>query len=1010
MEPAGNNKSMTAKKPGKKKALKIAAGIVVFLLLLLILAVAVAVPAYVSSDSGKRFILAKANASGAGAVDFANLSMSWWRGISIDRLSFKDSAVSVAVKEFSTRPSYGALLTGNLSFGQTIIDEPRVEIDVEKIKQKSAAGKSAEGKQASRAGLPVKNIDLVVRDGDVKIKGANGAVEISQINSSVDLRSPGEQTKFEIGANIAGGGRESTINAKGGITPGRGWALKGTSGDLSIEVNNLDLNSLESILAIAGVEASARGVVSANLKAVVKNGVIENISGAVSAKAIEITAPQLQTDRIKSSVLDAAVEVHQQGDLINVEKLSVQTDWLKAEANGVVPINAGSVREFMKADSKYELKANLECNIPAVAAQLPKTLGIKEQTMVTAGKLVGSVATLSEGGQKKLAGQVSIDGLAGMVEGKPIALSEPIQAQVKIASEGEQVKFEKVGVTSAFANVNCEGTFEAFSYDAQIDMARLAGELGQFADLGKYKLAGQVASRGQISNNVKTKTTTIAGSASIVNLKISPTPDITINEPNASVEVTAEIDNAAQVLLVKQLKADTSLGQLAVKDGKLPMGKDTKAPVSLTASARGVDLAKLQPYLVMTKAISKDLVLGGVAESDVTFSSKNGSFRVTTESTKIANLLVKSPGKAPFMQNPVVLVLDAEVNPAAQSWQVHKLEITSPDIKVKGTFEQTVDGNTSNVQGNAQLDYDWKTLSNMLSAFMPSALNIEGKRKDTISFSSRYPTAKTDAMLANLNAQAKVGFDKAAYMGLNIGATNVDIKVDKGLLVITPFTTTVNNGRFNFGGSADFKKTPALFRTSKPMAIVKDVQLNDEMMNKLLGKVNPVFTGATNASGVANFDCSQMVIPVTGGRPEDVDIAGTVSLTQVQMQPTGLLGAILTVTGASGGQMMIHPTPFTVKDGFVRYQNMQMDIGTVSVNFAGSVPLDPNRKIENFSVVLPMTATGKTVKIGKGHDAERITAYVKGTPRHPQLDVGKMVQQQAIQTGLDLLMEKTKKK
>lgn len=423
-----------------------------------------------------------------------------------------------------------------------------------------------------------------------------------------------------------------------------------------------------------------------------------------------------------------------------------------------------------------------------------------------------------------------------------------------------------------------------------------------------------------------------------------------------------------------------------------------------------MDLAKLQPYLVMTKTISKDLVLGGVAESDVTFSSQNGTFRVATESTKIANLLVKSPGKAPFMQNPVVFVIDAEVNPAAQSWQVHKLEITSPDIKVKGTFGQTVEGQTSSVQGNAQLDYDWKMLSNMLSAFMPSELNIEGKRKDTISFSSRYPTGKTDAMLANLNAQAKVGFDKAAYMGLNIGATNVDIKVDKGLLAITPFTTTVNNGQFNFGGSADFRKTPALFRTPGPMAIVKDVQLNDEMMNKLMGKVNPVFTGAMNASGVANFDCSQMVIPVTGGRPEDVDIAGTVSLTQVNMQPTGLLGAILTATGASGGQMMIHPTPFTVKDGFVRYQNMQMDIGTVSVNFAGSVPLDPNRKIENFSVVLPVTATGKVVKIGKGQASDRITAYVKGTPRHPQLDVGKMLQEQAIQTGLELLMEKTKKK
>jgi translocation and assembly module TamB len=474
MGPAENNKAMPEKKSRKKKALKIAAGIVIFLILLLVLVAAIAVPAYVSSESGRRFILAKANASGTGAVDFANLSMGWVKGISISRLSFKDNAnsVSVAVKGFSTRPNYGAILTGSLSFGETVIDEPRVEIDVDKMKQgtEDRGQKTENRKQKTEKGLPIGQIDLVVKDGDVKIKGASGAVEVSQINSKVNLRPENQRTNFEVAASIADGGVASTINAKGGVTPGKNWALKGTSGDLTIEVNNLDISSLESILAIAGIEASAKGVVSANLKAVMKNGVIENVSGDVKGEGLEITAPQLKGDKIKSSVLDAAVEVHQQGDLINVEKLSVRTDWLTAEANGIMPMNAGSVREFMKADSKYELKANLECDIPAVAAQLPKTLGIKEQTRVTAGKLVGSVQTLSEGGQKKLAGQVSIDGLAGMVEGKPIVLSEPISAQAKIAAEGEQVKFEKAGVTSAFATANCAGTLEAFDYDVRLDL------------------------------------------------------------------------------------------------------------------------------------------------------------------------------------------------------------------------------------------------------------------------------------------------------------------------------------------------------------------------------------------------------------------------------------------------------------------------------------------------------------------------------------------------------------
>jgi hypothetical protein len=966
-------------------------------------------------------ILTKANASGTGALDFADLTMSWGNGISISNLSYKDKAegLSVAVKEFSTIPRYAALLTGSLSLGKTVINEPKVEINVEKMKQKStpSAKPAAETKETPKtqgaAGLPIGRIDLVVKNGDVKIKGGAGAVEVSQINSSVDLRPEGEQTKFDVGANVVGGGSTSTINAKGEVKPGKNWDFNKTSGNITIETNNLDLRSLESLLAIADVNISAKGVVSANINGAMKNGMIETIAADVKGTGLEITAPRLKGDTIKTAVLDADISAARVGDLMNVEKLSVRTDWLKADANGAAPTSLGSLEDFLKPDSKYQLNASLECDIPAIVRQLPTTLGLKEGMKVTAGKLTAGVQTLTEAGTRKLSGQVAVVGLAGTYNGKPVAISEPIQAQALITAEGKELKFEKAAVTSAFASVNCTGTLDAFSYDAQTDLARLAAELGQFADLSKYKLEGQLAGKGNISNNKNT--TMIVSSAQIANLRVNPTPDITITEPNASLEVTAAYDKPKQTLLVKQLKADTSLGELSIKDGRIPVAKGSKEPMSLTASARNVDLAKLQPYLVMTKTISKDVQLGGIAESDVTITSKENNYHITTESTKIANLLVKSPGKEPFMQNPVMLSLDAEINPTTKI--LHSLDLTSPNIKVKGTFEQTVEGQTSNMQGNAQLNYDWHTLSNMLSAFMPSGLALEGKRKDTISFSSRYPTNDPNQMLANLNAQAKIGFDKAQYMGLNIGATNVDIKVDKGLLTIPPFSATVNNGQFNFAGSADFRKKPALFRTPGPMAIVKNVQLNEEIMNKLLGKINPVFLGAVNVGGVANFDSNQMAFPITGGGSQDVDIIGTISLTQVKMQPTGLLGAILTATGSAGGQLMtIHPTPFTVKDGFVRYTNMQMDIGNMPVNFAGTVPLDPDRQIENFSVTLPVTAAGKMVKIGKETKTpsqaqpQRITAYIKGTPNHPQLDLGKIVQEQLINTGLDLLMQKAKKK
>jgi len=142
----------------------------------------------------------------------------------------------------------------------------------------------------------------------------------------------------------------------------------------------------------------------------------------------------------------------------------------------------------------------------------------------------------------------------------------------------------------------------------------------------------------------------------------------------------------------------------------------------------------------------------------------------------------------------------------------------------------------------------------------------------------------------------------------------------------------------------DFKQKPAIFRTPGPLQIVKDVQINDIIANMLLAKINPIFAGANKTSGLVNFDCNKMAVPVVGGKPEDADIAGTISLTDVRMQ-TGLLAAILTATGSTGDVIMLHPTPFTVNGGFVRYSNMEFDIGRMPIYFSGIVPVDPNRKL-----------------------------------------------------------------
>ena len=107
---------------------------------------------------------------------------------------------------------------------------------------------------------------------------------------------------------------------------------------------------------------------------------------------------------------------------------------------------------------------------------------------------------------------------------------------------------------------------------------------------------------------------------------------------------------------------------------------------------------------------------------------------------------------------------------------------------------------------------------------------------------------------------------------------------------------------------------------------------------------------------------------------------------------------------------------FTVKSRQILIANVDGNFYAVDAICPHMNGYLPSGKLERNEVVCPVhrarynVATGKLVKVGKEGGSQRITAYVKGTPNNPKLDVGKMLQEQAVQTGLELLMEGTRKK
>jgi hypothetical protein len=999
---AENKTKVGPRKKTGTRVLKLALVIIVILIALVLLLV----PVLVSSGKGRQIILAKINSSIAGETDFVDLSMGWLKGIKVSDFSFNDNAgqISVQVREIATKPSYGSLLTGNLSLGQTLIDKPKVQINLKDLKaqkSKSPSTKKPAGKEMKPFALPVKRMELVLNDGNVKVTDPkSGTVELSRINSKFNLQPPGEQSNLNLSMAVAQAGKTSEIQVTGSVTPKKktGWSLKGTSGNLTVDVNDLDLESLGPIFALASIDIQAEGFVDGNAKGKIKDGRLEDLDAGINAKNLQITGTKLKGDRLQTNDLDINVKLKQETEAINIDKLQLKSDWASVTASGIVPTTFKSLDDLLDAKSNYNLKGTFNCDLAAVSSQMPKTLGLKEGMQLKSGQLNGNIETSPKsGGQKQIQANATITALEGTVDGKKIALSQPLDAQAQISSDKDGINFDKVDVSASFAKINCAGSTKSLKYSAQADLTKLQTEIGQFFDFGQYRMAGEVQETGQIS--IEENRFAISGSGTVKNLHLSSEEGQSATEPMAKIEYAVNMDRKKNLVNVESVTADASMGRFSVKDGVVPLGEEPAIPLNLEISANNLNFEKVRPFAAIFATVPEDMKLTGIADSTISVSSEKKTYKFTSDSTKIKNLRLTFPDTNSFEPGDVTVSFDAEAD-AEKAIRIKTFQLDSEVVKLSFSesqySRQSKDGKAK-LQGQVECEYDWAALNPITARFLPEDLTLQGKRKDAINFLSVYPADQPDMLLANLNAKGKLGFEQAGYMGLDFGPTDVDIEVQNGLLNIAPIATTVNEGQFNFAGSADFKQKPSLFKAAKPMQIVKDIKINDATTKKLLKYVNPIFADAVNVSGIANFNCEQLAIPLSAEAKNDAVVIGTISMNQVRLQTSDLLGQILAVAGGSvrGTVLTVHPTKLVLQKGVLRYDDMQIDVGDNPINFKGAIGLD---KSLDMTVTLPYTTEGRTARVGGTKRGTRIVLPLKGTVDKPQLDTGKLLELQLKKT------------
>ncbi len=328
--------------------------------------------------------------------------------------------------------------------------------------------------------------------------------------------------------------------------------------------------------------------------------------------------------------------------------------------------------------------------------------------------------------------------------------------------------------------------------------------------------------------------------------------------------------------------------------------------------------------------------IAGKVDSELSIETAKAGYHIVTDNTVLKDLTLTKPDTEPFKDPLIKIGLDMVVDFDEKTFEINEMQVEGSQIKISSDkFSRTQKDGQIRLAGEFEAEYDLASVATVASAFIPEGLTMQGKRKDTIKIESQYLAEQEDGAIKNLNAELDFGFDRAKYMGLNFGPTEMKVKIDKGMMTIGPFSSAVNNGTVRFGAAADFNEEPTMLKTLGPMQIIDKVTINDETTRKMLMYLNPIFAGAVNVSGVANLHCEKMSIPLRGGDKNNIVVIGTVGMEHVRMQASDFLGQIVSFVGDRRAEITIMPTKFVLQNGVLSYDDMQVNVGDKPVNFSG---------------------------------------------------------------------------